>query len=66
LGHLQHDYYDDKWFGTVYIPVGYTENQLEKLERILTMKVENEIQIKRNEKHTDKLIIKFKKPACFY
>lgn len=53
-GNLRHDDYDDKWYGTAYIPVGFTLGQIEKLERILKLKRENEIQIKLKEKETEK------------
>jgi hypothetical protein len=37
-GHLGHDDYNDKWYGTVYLPIGYTPEQIEKLELILKLK----------------------------
>ena len=53
-GGLSHDDYDDKWYGTVYIPVGYSANEMEKVERILNLKTENQNQIKNKEKSTEK------------
>jgi hypothetical protein len=53
-GHLRHDDYDDKWYGTVYLPIGYTSEQIEKLELVLKLKLENEDQIRLKEKETDK------------
>jgi hypothetical protein len=53
-GNLRHDDYDDKWYGTAYIPVGFTLGQIEKLERILKLKRENEIEIRLKEKESKK------------
>jgi hypothetical protein len=53
-GYLRHDDYDNKWYGTVYIPVGYTLVQIKKLELFLKLKRENESQINLKEKETSK------------
>ncbi|EDM44633.1 hypothetical protein SCB49_13715 [unidentified eubacterium SCB49] len=53
-GHLRHDDYNDKWYGTVYLPIGYTLEQIEKLELVLKLKLENENQIRLKEKVTEK------------
>lgn len=53
-GGLSHDDYDDKWYGNVNIPVGFSENQLEKVERVLNLKSENQNQINKKEKTTEK------------
>ena len=52
-GSLRYNTYDDKWYGSVYIPMGYTLGYIEKLERVLKLQRENENQIKRKEKETD-------------
>lgn len=53
-GGLLHDDYDDKWSGDVNIPIGLSDNQLEKIERILNLKSENQNQINKKEKSTEK------------
>lgn len=53
-GYLRFDDYEKKWYGTVNIPVGYSSEELEKLELILKLKLENENQIRLKEKETDK------------
>lgn len=53
-GGLSHDDYDDRWYGTVYIPVGLTTEQIDKVERILSLKSDNQTQIKKKEKSTEK------------
>lgn len=53
-GELSHDDYDDKWYGNVNIPVGFSENQLEKVVRVLNLKFENQNQINKKEKTTEK------------
>ena len=53
-GGLSHDDYDDKWYGNVYIPAGFTESQLKKVELILNLKSENQNQINKKEKSTEK------------
>jgi hypothetical protein len=53
-GHLRYDNYDDKWYGTVNFPIGYTSEQIEKLEKVLTLILENKDQIEMNEKQTDR------------
>jgi hypothetical protein len=53
-GGLSHDDYDDKWYGNVNIPVGFSESQLEKVERVLNLKSENQNQINKKEKTTEK------------
>ena len=53
-GGLSHDDYDDRWYGTVYITVGLTSEQIEKVERILKLKSDNQTQIKKKEKSTEK------------
>lgn len=53
-GGLSHDDYDDKWYGNVNIPIGLSENELEKVERILNLKSENQNQINKKEKSTEK------------
>lgn len=53
-GGLFHDDYDNKWYGNIYIPIGLSENQLEKVERILNLKSSNQNQINRKEKTTEK------------
>ncbi len=53
-GNLRYDDFENKWYGTVNIPVGYSPEELEKLELILKLKLENENQIKLKEKETDK------------
>lgn len=53
-GELSYDSYDDKWYGNVSIPVGFSANQLEKAEKILILKSENQNQINKKEKTTEK------------
>lgn len=53
-GALSHDDYDDKWYGSVNIPVGFSENQLEKVVQVLNLKSENQNQINKKEKTTEK------------
>lgn len=53
-GCLYYDDYYNKWEGTVYIPVGLTTEQTEKIGKILKLKFENQNQIKKKEKTTDK------------
>jgi hypothetical protein len=53
-GGLSHDNYDDRWYGTVYIPVGLTTDQIEKVERVLSLISDNQTQIKKKEKSTEK------------
>lgn len=79
FGGISHDDYDNKWYGNVYIPVGYTENQLVKVEQILKLKSENHHQINKKEKSTEKyfeilnrhreinnLLTELKNPIEFY
>lgn len=79
FGGISHDDYDDKWYGNVYIPVGFTETDLEKVERILKLKSENQIEINKKEKSTEKyfeilnrhseisnLLTEIKNPTEFY
>ena len=78
-GGLSHDDYDDKWYGNVYIPIGFTESQLEKVKQILNLKSENQNQINKKEKTTEKyfeilnrhreisnLLTELKNPEEFY
>ena len=53
-GNLRYDDFNDKWYGTAYIPVGFTLGQIEKIEQILMLKNKNEILIKKKEKETEK------------
>ncbi|MBT9189198.1 HIRAN domain-containing protein [Zobellia russellii] len=53
-GEISYDDYDNKWYGVVYIPVGLTSSQLEKLEKVLNLKIENQAQIRKKEKSTIK------------
>ncbi len=53
-GQIRFDNFNKRWHGIVYIPVGYTSYQLEKLERVLKLKRENENQMKLKEKETEK------------
>jgi hypothetical protein len=53
-GTLSHDDYDDEWYGNVNIPIGFSENHLEKVQRILNLKSENQNQINKKEKSTEK------------
>lgn len=53
-GGLYEEGYNDKWYGNVNIPVGFSENELEKIKRILNLKCENQNQINKKEKSTEK------------
>jgi len=53
-GFISHDDYDNSWNGSVNIPVGYSEDQLEKTKRILTLDTLNTSLISNKEKSTEK------------
>lgn len=53
-GGLGFDNFENKWLGTVHVPVGFTTVQLEKVQRVLNLMNENQLDIKSKEKSTDK------------
>jgi hypothetical protein len=53
-GFLRYDNYDKKWYGTVNFPIGYTLEQIEKVKNVLTLQCENELQIGKKEKQTER------------
>jgi len=53
-GHLYQDKYNKNWYGKVYIPIGYSSEQLEKIKDFLIIRQENENLIKDKEKSTEK------------
>ncbi len=54
FGWISHDDYDDRWNGSVYIPVGLTQEQVEKIKEVLKLKSDNQNQIDKKEKSTEK------------
>ncbi len=53
-GSLYYNDYEDRWSGLVYIPVGLTSAQLQKVEQILKLFTDNKEQIDKKEKSTEK------------
>ena len=52
-GGLSFENYNDKWYGTVFIPVGFTSEQIEKLNIIIKLRNKNKENIKKKDKSTE-------------
>jgi hypothetical protein len=56
-GHLQFDNYDSKWYGTVYIPIGLSEEQIKSIEETFKIIEENKELITKKELSTSEYFI---------
>lgn len=52
-GHLRYDDYIKNWEGTVYSPIGYSSEEMEKIERIATLREEIRLETKNKENTTE-------------